>query len=119
MRIILASNSLRRQELLSQTGVKFEVIPSNFEESRVQLPPVKLVEYFAYMKAKDVSESIKEEALVIGSDTVVYCDEIMGKPRNREEAFCMLLLGGSSTVISGVKYKYCNRESLTEHESTR
>lgn len=122
MRIILASNSPRRQELLSQTGVKFEVIPSNFEESRVQLPPVKLVEYFAYMKAKDVSKAIREEALVIGSDTVVYCDEIMGKPRNREEAFCMLakLSGKQHLVISGVSIiNTATGESLTEHESTK
>ncbi len=122
MRIILASNSPRRKELLSQTGIKFEVIPSSFEESTVELPASKLVEHFAYMKAKDVAKSIKGDALVIGSDTIVYCDEIMGKPRNREEAFCMLtkLSGKQHLVISGISIiNTATGESLTEHESTR
>ena len=122
MRIILASNSPRRKELLSQTGIKFEVIPSSFEENIAELPASKLVEHFAYMKAKDVAESIEGDALVIGSDTIVYCDEIMGKPRNREDAFCMLakLSGKQHLVISGISIiNTATGESLTEHESTR
>ena len=122
MRIILASNSPRRQELMSQIGIKFEVIPSNFKEDEVALPAAKMAEYFAYMKAKDVAESAKEAALVIGSDTIVYCDEIMGKPKNRKEAFCMLtkLSGKHHLVISGISIiNTATGESLTEHESTK
>jgi septum formation protein len=90
MRIILASNSPRRKELLSQVGVTFEVIPSEFEEQIIELDPEKLVEHFAYMKAKDVSMAVNAEALVIGSDTIVFLNGIMGKPRNKEDAFDML-----------------------------
>lgn len=121
MRIILASNSPRRHELMSQTGIKFEVIPSNFVEVKVELPAEKMVEHFAYMKAKNVAESINETALVIGSDTIVYCDEIMGKPKSREDAFCMLtkLSGKQHLVISGISIiNTATGESLTEHEST-
>ncbi|MEA4848585.1 MAG: Maf family protein [Clostridiaceae bacterium] len=121
MRIILASNSPRRKELLSQAGIKFEVIASGFEESMVELPASKLAEHFAYMKAKDVARSIQGDALVIGSDTIVYCDEIMGKPRSREEAFNMLtkLSGKQHLVISGISIiNTATGESLTEHEST-
>jgi len=104
MRIILASNSPRRRELLSQIGVKFEIIPSKFEEDISGLSPAVMVEHFACMKAKDVASSLKEEALVIGSDTIVYLDAIMGKPKNREDAFDMLtrLSGKEHTVLSGI-----------------
>jgi len=122
MRIILASNSPRRKELLSQVGVTFEVIPSEFEEHLIELPPEKLVEHFAYMKAKDVAQAQNEEALVIGSDTIVCLDEIMGKPRNKEDAFNMLkkLSGKHHRVLSGLSIiNTATGESMTEHESTR
>ncbi|HYE11716.1 MAG TPA: Maf family protein [Patescibacteria group bacterium] len=122
MRIILASNSPRRKELLTQVGVTFEIIPSEFEEHIVELPPEKLVEHFAYMKAKDVAEAVHGEALVIGSDTIVCLDEIMGKPRNKEDAFNMLkrLSGKQHLVLSGLSIiNTANGESLTEHESTK
>ncbi|KUO69155.1 MAG: hypothetical protein APF77_23505 [Clostridia bacterium BRH_c25] len=121
MRIILASNSPRRKELLSQIGVAFEVMPSEFEEQMIELPPPELAEYFAYMKAKDVAASIHTEALVIGSDTVVCLDEIMGKPEDREDAFNMLrkLSGKAHMVISGLSIiNTATGESLTGHEST-
>jgi septum formation protein len=122
MRIILASNSPRRKELLSQVGVTFEVIPSEFEEHVIELPPEQLVEHFAYMKAKDVSMAVNEEALVIGSDTIVFLNGIMGKPRNKEDAFDMLknLSGRQHLVLSGLSIiNTATGESLTEHESTK
>jgi septum formation protein len=122
MRIILASNSPRRKELLAQLGVAFEIVPSKFEEQAVQLPPSKLVEHFAYMKGSDVVQSIKEEALVIGSDTIVCLDEIMGKPRDQEDAFNMLkkLSGKQHQVLSGLCIiNTVTGESLTEHECTK
>lgn len=121
MRIILASNSPRRKELLSQVGVNFDIIPSEFEERMVGLPAAELVEYFAYMKAKDVAARVQEEALVIGSDTIVYLDGVMGKPENNEDAFKMLSLlsGKKHQVISGLSIiNTATGESLTGHEST-
>ena len=122
MRIILASNSPRRKELLAQLGVTFEVIPSKFEEQAVGLPPSKLVEHFAYMKGSDVAQSIQGEALVIGSDTIVFLDEIMGKPKHREDAFNMLkkLSGKQHQVLSGLSViNTLTGESLTGYECTK
>jgi len=122
MRIILASSSPRRKELLSQVGMVFEVIPSKFEESKVELPVSKLAEYFAYMKGSDVAKSITGEALVIGSDTIVYLEGIMGKPRNSKDASDMLrkLSGRQHLVISGLSIiNTSTGESLTQHEITR
>jgi septum formation protein len=122
MRVILASNSPRRKELLSQVGVSFEVIPYGFEEQLIELAPEKLVEHFAYMKAKDVAEAVSGEALVIGSDTIVCLDEIMGKPKDREDAFNMLkkLSGKQHHVLSGLCIiNTVSGESQIEHESTK
>lgn len=122
MRIILASNSPRRKELLLQVGVSFEIIPSGFEEELIELSPEKLVEHFAYMKAKDVAEGIDGEALVIGSDTIVCLDEVMGKPKNKEDAFNMLrkLSGKQHRVLSGLSIiNTATGETQTEHESTK
>lgn len=122
MRIILASNSPRRKELLSQIGVTFEVIPSKFEEQAVPLPPPELVEHFAYMKGSDVAQSIRTDSLVIGSDTIVCLDEVMGKPRDKEDAFNMLrkLSGKQHQVLSGISIiSTPTGKSLTQHECTR
>lgn len=122
MRIILASNSPRRKELLSQVGIAFEVIPSSFEEIITQLPIPKLVEHFAYMKAKDVAQSVQGDALVIGADTVVYLEGVMGKPSSKEDAFVMLrkLSGKQHLVISGISIiNTSTGESITQHESTK
>jgi len=122
MKIILASNSPRRKELLSQIGVIFEAIPSRFEENMVRMSPAEMVEHFAYMKAKDVAERVQENALIIGSDTIVYLDRIMGKPENEEDAFNMLreLSGRYHLVISGICIiNTATGESLRSHETTK
>ncbi|MGE5629909.1 MAG: Maf family protein [Caulobacteraceae bacterium] len=122
MRVILASNSPRRRELLTQIGVDYEVIPSGFEEKSINRSPSELVKHFAYMKAAAVAASIKEEALVIGADTIVYLDEVMGKPRNEEDAFQMLLKlsGKEHYVLSGVSVIHTlTKQYITEYESTR
>lgn len=59
MNIVLASNSPRRREILSQLNIKFEVVPSSFEETLINMEPPELVEHFAYMKALDVFEKIQ------------------------------------------------------------
>lgn len=122
MRIILASNSPRRKELLSQLGVVFDIIPSEFEEQLVAgMAPSETVEHFASMKALDVARSVKGEALVIGSDTIVYLDGIMGKPADRQEAASMLrrLSGRQHLVMSGISIiNTATGVQLTEHEVT-
>jgi septum formation protein len=101
--IILASGSPRRKELLEQIGLKFNIIKSTVDEDIDQEDPVKLVEQLALMKAKDVAEKVPKGSLVIGADTIVVCDRILGKPKDEQEAFFMLkyLSGRMHQVITG------------------
>ncbi len=121
MRIILASNSPRRREILSQLRIEFEVIPSDYEEKAYDIPPENLAMCFAENKAMCVAKKIQGEALIIGADTIVYKNGVMGKPRNEEDAYEMLktLSGVSHTVISGVSViKTPQLEKATAYEKT-
>jgi len=107
MRYILASKSPRRQELLARTGLTFEVIPSDMEEIITKKIPSDIVMELAGQKAKHVYDNLrdKENVTVIGSDTiVVYRDEILGKPADKQEAYDMLSMLADRThqVYTGV-----------------
>jgi len=122
MRIILASNSPRRRELLSQVGLEYEVIPSGFEEKASGMEPHEMVKHFAFMKASDVASSIKDDALVIGADTIVYLDSILGKPSDEEDAARMLrsLSGRVHLVISGISVIHTlSGRCITDCETTK
>lgn len=107
MRIVLASQSPRRKELLKQIGLDFIVQPSNFEEPWDQATdPAEFASESALGKAEDVLKSFenKKNLLVIGADTVVTMDKLIyGKPDNEKEAFEMLsgLSGRSHRVMTG------------------
>jgi len=104
-RLILASASPRREQLLKQIGLDFEVIPSNFDESRVCTSnPTESAQQAAIAKAKAVAKKLSE-GIVIGADTiVVYAGEVMGKPKDQSDAVRMLkqLSGKKHEVITGV-----------------
>jgi len=121
MRIILASNSPRRREILSQLGVQYDVIPADYEEKSENNNPYELVMLFAENKAKSVAESIKEKALVIGADTIVYKDEVMGKPKSKADAAGMLkkLSGSTHSVITGISViQTPEMKIITDYEET-
>jgi septum formation protein len=108
LRLILASQSPRRRELLTEAGYAFDVIPpSGVAECGIcsrETPP-ELVARLAWQKAKDVAERTDGRAAVIGCDTVVECcGLILGKPTNREHALEMLRLsrGREQHVYSGL-----------------
>jgi len=104
-RVVLASASPRRRELLIQAGFSFEVIESNADEKVERMEPGALVEELAKRKARAVAEGLTGEALVIGADTVVALDgEILGKPKSEADAFRMLkaLQGRTHQVYTGV-----------------
>ena len=85
-RIILASQSPRRKELLEGIGLSFEIHPSKFEELEEHENPEQLAVYNAIGKAQSLQRSYKD-ALIIGVDTVVaYKDHILGKPKDKEDA---------------------------------
>jgi len=108
-KIILASASPRRKELLESLGLKFEVIVSEADESKVnkESVPVSIyVQELALIKATAVCKNIKkQDALIISADTVVCCDKkVLGKPKNADEARKMLSLlsGKCHSVYSGI-----------------
>ena len=112
IKVILASKSPRRKELLKNLFDDFEIITADVEERCEDDYLVeKRPELFAVMKGKPVSDSNKE-ALVISADTMVLVDEIaLGKPKSRDEAYAMLsmLSGRAHKVITGVYLAYMGK----------
>lgn len=108
MKVILASASPRRKELLSMVVPEFEIVVSDVDEKLEDgLAPREQTSRLAYIKAKDVFEKTYGDRIVIGSDTIVTKNgKIYGKPRDKEDAKNMLkeLLGGDRThsVITGL-----------------
>lgn len=90
MKLLLASNSPRRKELLTQLGYEFEVVKIDVDESYPSdLKPEHIAEYIAEKKAKALNLNIGE--ILLTSDTIVaFDDKILLKPKNPEEAFEMI-----------------------------
>lgn len=108
-KIILASASPRRKELLRQVGIRYKVMPSTIEENITKTMPEDVVQELSYQKAVDVCgklmEAKEEDFTVIGADTVVsFMNNIMGKPKDKEDACRMLgcLQGNVHQVYTGV-----------------
>ena len=135
-KIILASASPRRSELLRQAGLEFIVIPSQGEEIITSTHPAEVVEELSLQKAQEVADRVLKEKeyavpqddggiVVIGADTVVAADhKILGKPADHKEAEAMiaLLQGKVHQVYTGVTLIVIdqNREMKTRtfHECT-
>ena len=103
--IVLASASPRRAELLKLINLEFIVVPSYITETiDEKLSIEEVVQSLACQKATDVAKNLKAGELVIGADTVVVKNGILGKPQNREQAFCMLqaLQGEWHEVLTGL-----------------
>ena len=113
-RLILASASPRRRELLSLLGLPFDVIPSGFEENVARVAPRALAERLAQSKALEVwNENHDRREIVMGADTVVVIGPttnptLLGKPRDPEDARRMLniLSGSRHIVMTGVAFAF-------------
>ncbi len=106
-RIILASNSPRRKELLGGLGLKFEVrtIPGIDESYPSDLKGEDIPKYISGQKAKAYRDSMADDELIITADTIVYVDgEVLGKPKDADDARRMfrLMRGRKHEVITGV-----------------
>lgn len=111
--LILASQSPRRRELLAQMGVPFEIIVADTQEAQSGSPR-ELVMENARLKAKAVYEMHKGR-MILGADTVVCVDgQVLGKPKDREDAFRMLktLSGREHKVYTGVCLLYADTEDV-------
>ncbi len=122
-RVILASASPRRRELLEQIGIAFETGVSNQEETYISTRPSDIVKELSSQKAYNVASEIKEElknTILIGADTVVvFQNEILGKPKDEEEAYQMLsnLQGNVHQVFTGTTIlSYDDKGKLTEDQ---
>lgn len=103
-KIILASGSPRRKELLAQIGVTFEIVKAEGEEIIHSAVPTEVVTELSGQKAQEVAEKCDGD-VIIGADTVVAADGlILGKPKDKEDAVRMLRLlqGKDHEVITGV-----------------
>ncbi len=131
-KIILASASPRRKELLAQIGMDFAVCVSACEEVATKSAPQEVVCELSALKAGAVYEKLMtdevaaeklkldeaDDFLVIGSDTIVaFGEKILGKPKSREDAFSMLsmLEGNTHEVYTGVTFAFRKGGKRKEH----
>ena len=125
MRIILASKSPRRKEILENLGLEFEIIVADADESCDIKDPDELVMTIAERKGRAVLDGLCEgernDTLLIACDTLVYASgEFLGKPHGVDDARRMLALlsGSSHEVISGL-YLYFNGKEARRAASTK
>jgi septum formation protein len=121
--LVLASASPRRAELLTSAGFRFDVVPAHVDETpRDGEMPQAYALRVAREKAAAVAERLRPRSdVVLGADTVVVVgNQLMGKPRDREDAESMLraLSGSIHEVITGIAVRAADRE-LTETVTTR
>lgn len=112
-RIILASGSPRRKELLAKLYDKFEIITSDVDESVPEgVLPREAVEMLSIRKGRAVANTLPSDAIVISSDTLVAIDDVpLGKPESDVDAYRMLsmLSGRYHNVHTGVAVHYDGR----------
>lgn len=122
MKLVLASASPRREEILKKLNLKFTIVPAKIEEDSFDATdPVELVKTLALEKAKTVSKLV-EDVLIIAADTVVVQNgQILGKPEDELEAKKMLrqLSSKQHQVITGLTVLNSQTEaSLVEYNIT-
>ena len=128
MNFILASASPRRREILSHLGLSFTVLCADADESSDETKGERLVEMLSLRKARAVQAALAEQGclsadtVILAADTVVVSPdgEILGKPRDREDADRMLrcLSGRTHRVISGVCV-IAGDKAIASHEVTK
>lgn len=124
-KIVLASNSPRRKQILDQLNIEYEICPSNVDEKVSSSVPMEVCQELATMKAMDVASSIKayndshsdivspQNILVIGADTIVAAkEEILGKPIDENDATRMLrmLENSNHSVFTGVSFVFISKD---------
>ena len=127
-RIILASASPRRKELLEQVGLEFEICPAKGEEIITKTIPSEVVMELSKQKAEEVASLVlsfgeqnpeivtPQDILVIGADTIVaYDGQILGKPKDEEDAKKMMrmLQGNTHSVYTGVTFVFIDKSGRT------
>jgi septum formation protein len=120
-KIILASNSPRRQELLKGLEIDFEVIVNSVDETTPKdILPEYVAAYLSKLKSEAYTDELTANQILITSDTVVIAGgHVLGKPTTDEEAFDMLksLSGSTHTVMTAVTLRDITRQITLEDET--
>lgn len=121
-RIILASRSPRRQQLLKELGLEFTVILKDYDETYpTGISGEAIARHIAHKKAQLFKDEIKPFEIVITADTIVWCNnKVLGKPSDEEEARQILreISGCTHEVITGVSIYSLSKEKIFS-ESTK
>jgi septum formation protein len=121
-KIILASRSPRRQQLMRDLGLKFDVVIKEYNEIFPEgLNGEQIAKHIAFEKAASFKDELTYNEIVIAADTIVWCNKkVLGKPLNREDAAFILkeISGNTHEVITGVSIRSMTKE-LTFSESTK
>jgi septum formation protein len=121
-KIILASQSPRRKQLLEWANIDFDIIISDAAESYPSnMKPEDVAVYIAKNKANAIVNKFKPTMPVLAADTIVVCEsKIIGKPTDRKDAIQMIqtLSGKTHQVITGV-YIHSEKKSISFHDSTK
>ena len=121
-KIILASKSPRRQELIKELGLTYEIIPSLYDENlKGKKFTYELIEEVSKNKALDVANRLNEEAIVIGADTVVVLEqEILLKPEDEQDAIKELkkLSGKTHKVVTAITVVDVKSKQIVTNSTT-
>jgi len=122
-RIILASGSPRRKEILNMFGIEFDIQTSDIvERVNPQESPEQVVMALAFEKGFDIASKSDAESIIIAADTIVYHEGIMGKPKDFDEAYTMLseLSGTEHYVYTGVAIiEACSDRKYVDYVKTK
>jgi septum formation protein len=121
-RIILASRSPRRQQLLKELGLKFDTVIRDYEETFPEgLNGEEIARFVAHSKAVSFRNEIAENEIVITADTIVWCNnQVLGKPVDKQDAVRILneISGNTHEVITGVSL-FSKHKEVTFSDSTK
>lgn len=121
-KIILASSSPRRADILKKHNIEFKIIPSPYVEDHSRTDfSYDFIENLAYNKAKAVVPLVNEQSLIVGADTIVVLDgKILGKPNGYDGAFEMLknLSGKTHHVVTAIVVMDSDTQNYKKQSST-
>lgn len=121
-KIILASNSPRRKEILSKFNLHFDIITADIDENvNPSISAYELAANLAYKKAMSIASTIDYDAIIIGADTIVFHNKIYGKPVDKIDAYNMIknLSGKMHEVITGLAViDTSNNKKIKTYETT-
>ena len=116
-KVILASKSPRRKSILEQVGLKFSIVASDFDETKIKFKtPQEMVKKLSFEKAKIVATKYPKTVIIGADTTVIFKKEIIGKPKSKQDAIRILKLlsGNTHEIVTGFTVME-GKKSITGH----